>query len=163
MSFFRHCHPCMLAFLHPLQFDVCGCVGVRAIVAWVATGSTSSECRVRFQAGASSESTGGPVSGIVCCVDFLGDHPVCQRRVGPSVSSLDSLLRDVHVQPACWELFGVHAWEGHQHSLIHCTATAIVAPQQQHIDPSQRLSSALCVTSAIIQQLIAVATVLHES
>ena len=115
-SFCRHCHPCMLAFLHPLQFDVCGCVGVRAIVAWVATGSTSSECRVRFQAGASSESKGGPVSGIVCCVDFLGDHPVCQRRVGPSVSSLDALLRNVHVQPACWELFGAHGWEGHQHS-----------------------------------------------
>ena len=111
-SFCRHCHPCMLAFLHPLQFDVCGCVGVRAIVAWVQTGSTSSECRVRFQAGASSESKGGPVSGIVCCVDFLGDHPVCQRRVGPSVSMFDALLRNVHVQPACWELFGVHGCMG---------------------------------------------------
>ena len=142
-SFCRHCHPCILAFLHPLQFDVCGCVGVRAIVAWVATGSTSSECRVRFQAGASSESTGGPVSGIVCCVDFLEDHPVCQRRVGPSVSIL------VHLCGMCMssrragnssEFMGGRVTNTATQSLLsqpdsqpltacHCTATAIVAPQ----------------------------------
>ena len=78
----RRCHACMLAFLHPLQFDVCGCVGVRAIVAWAQTGSTSSECRVRFQAGASLESTGGPVSG----TRASGRTPGCQGSGTPPCS-----------------------------------------------------------------------------
>ena len=97
------------------HFDISGCGRVRTIVAWVQERSTSSECRERFQVGASSESTGGPVSGVVCFVVCGGPCSV-SVPIRPQCVHSDALLRNVLVQPGCWELFGVHGWEGRQHS-----------------------------------------------
>ena len=97
------------------DLDTCGCGRVRTIVAWVQDRSTSSECRDRFQAGAFSESTGGPVSGMVCCV-VCGVPCSASVAIRPQCVHFDALLRNVLVEPGCWELFGVTGWEGRQHS-----------------------------------------------